>query len=51
VVHALLPFSPREMRTVTRSLVANTVLSKRRTPQLKDVPSAANRSATKIGFT
>jgi MoxR-like ATPase len=51
VVHALLPFSPREMRTVTRSLIANTVLSKRRTPQFKDVPNAAILSTTKMGFT
>jgi ATP-dependent Lon protease len=50
VVHALSAFSPREMRTVTRSLVANAVLSKRRTPQLRDVPDAAILSTTKIGF-
>jgi hypothetical protein len=50
VVQALYSFSPRDMPTATRSLFANTVLTKRWVPQLKDVPDIANRSATKIGF-
>jgi DNA polymerase III delta prime subunit len=50
VVQALSRFSPREMRSAARALLANTVLAKRGTPLVEDVPKSSNVTAPSIGF-